>query len=74
MNFIFAFQDLQNSVPWGPLLHYVLICKMHIYKSKMALSSLLTKILFFSIEFVNFWDMTCFLPNLIPIWPRSHEL
>ena len=28
--FIFVFQDLQNSVPWGHPLHYVLVCKIHI--------------------------------------------
>ena len=27
-------------------------------------------ILFF-IKFANFWYITCFVPNLISIWPRS---
>ena len=40
--FIFAFQDLQNSVPWGGPLYYFVVCKIHIYIPKMTLSRLLT--------------------------------
>ena len=32
-----------------------------------------TVIFFFYLKFANFW-YTCFVPNLIPIWPRSHGL
>ena len=28
----------------------------------------------FLIKFAKFWHITCFFPNLIPIWPQSHEL
>ena len=74
--FIFAFQDLQNSAPWGPPppLHNALVCKICIYMPKMILSSLLTYISFSYIKFANFWYITCFVPNLIPIWPWSHGL
>ena len=30
-------------------------------------------ILFLHILF-HFWNVTCFVPNLVPIWPRSHGL
>ena len=74
--FIFIFQDLQNSVPWGPCppLHYVLVCKIHIYMPKTTLSSLLTWLCFFYIKFTNFWYIKSSVPNLTPIWTRSHGL
>ena len=71
-NFLFAFQDLQNLFPWDPPLHYVLVCKIYIYMPRMTLSSLSTKISFFYIKLANFWYRTCFVSNLIPIWPQSH--
>ena len=65
---IFAFQGLQNLVPWVPPLHFVLVCKMHIYIPKMTLLNLLIWISFFYIKFANFWYITCSVPYLIPIW------
>ena len=70
--FIFAFLDLQNSVLWDPPLHYVLVCKIHIYMPKMTLWSMLKQISFFYIKSTNFWYITCFALNLIPIWSRSY--
>ena len=29
MFFISAFQDFQNSIPWGPPLYFLLVCKIH---------------------------------------------
>ena len=55
-------------------LHYVLACKIHIYLPKMTLSSLLTWMSFFYTKFSSFWDITCSVPNLIPIYPRSQGL
>ena len=42
--FIFAFQDFQNSVPFGRphSLYYFLVCKIYIDMPKMTLSILLT--------------------------------
>ena len=28
----------------------------------------------FHIKFANFWCITCFVTNLIPMWPESHGL
>ena len=56
------------KVQWVPPLHYILVCKMHIYMPKMTLS----KIPFFYIKSANFWCITCFVPNLISILSRSH--
>ena len=47
VHFIFAFQDLENSVPWGPPLHYLLVYKIHFHMPKMTLWSLLAYIYFF---------------------------
>ena len=69
--FIFALQDLQNSVS---LLHFVLLYKIHIYMPKMTLSGLLTWISFLYVKFANFSYIICSVPNLIPIWFRSHGL
>ena len=66
VSLIFAFQYIS---PW----HYVLVCKIHIYMLKMTLWILLYKIMFY-IKFANFGYITCFNPNLIPAWPRSHGL
>ena len=57
-----------------PFLHYVLVCKIHIYMQKMTLSSLLTQISFFYIKLANFLYITCSISYLIPIWPQSHGL
>ena len=57
-----------------PLLHYLLVCKIHTYMPKITLSSLLTQISFFYRKFANFWCITFFVCNLIQIWPRSREL
>ena len=53
-------------------LHYVLVCKIHIYMPKMTLSSLLTQASFFYKKFANFRYITCFVLNLILIWSRFH--
>ena len=55
-----------------PPFHYVLVCKIHGYMQTMILSSLLTLMSCFYIKFANFWYITCFVLNLIPIWSRSH--
>ena len=41
---------------------------------KITLSSLLTLISFSYTKFANFWNVTCFVPNLTPVWPQSYEL
>ena len=56
-----------------PLLHYGLVCKLHIYIPKI-LSSLLTEKYFFYIKFAVFWYVTSFVPNGVLNWPRSHRL
>ena len=48
--FIFAFKDLQNSIP--PL-NFVLFCKIHM--PRMSLSSLLKWISFLRIKFAYLW-------------------
>ena len=63
-----------TSWRYNTCLYYVQVCEIHIYMSKMTLSSLLTQIFFFYITFANFWYITCFAPNLTPIWTRSHGL
>ena len=40
----------------------------------MTLSSLLTWIPSFCMKFVKFLYKSCFVMNLIPIWPQSHKL
>ena len=57
-----------------PPLGYTLVCKKHIYIQKMTLSSLLTWIPSFCMKFVKFLYKSCFVMNLIPIWPQSHKL
>ena len=49
-----------------PCLHYVLVCKIHIYMPNIRLLSLKTQISFLYIEFASFWDITCFVIYLIP--------
>ena len=51
-----------------PHLHSVLICKIHIYMPKIKDRFLFSK------KFANFCYVTSFVPNLILIWSRSHEL
>ena len=58
----------------SPPLGYTLVCKKHIYIQKMTLSSLLTWIPSFCMKFVKFLYKSCFVMNLIPIWPQSHKL
>ena len=72
--FLSAFQNLQNSIPWGPPLHYFPVCKIHIYISKMTRSSLWTLMYFSYVKFVNFCYITCFVPILLPTCRRSHGL
>ena len=55
-------------------LRFVLICKTHIYIPKMTLLSLLTYTSFFYKNFAKFRYITCFVSNLILIWPQSHGL
>ena len=62
--FIFAFQDLENLIPWLSHLHHVLAFKMHIQMLKMTLSSLLTKISFSYIKLKTFGIYHV----LFPIW------
>ena len=74
---VFHFKTFKIQFYVLPLLSYVLVCKMHISITKMTLSKLLTKISVFYIKFANVWyimcfGITCFVPNLIPIWPQSH--
>ena len=57
-----------------PPLHYILVCKIHIYLPKMTFPKLLTKISFFYKRYANFWYLTCFTPNLILIYRQSHGL
>ena len=42
--------------------------------SKMKFPSLLRQISFFYIQFANDWNITCFIPNLILVWPQSQGL
>ena len=70
--FIFAFSKF---ISFGsPPLHYFLVCKIHIYMPKITLLRLLTQLSFFYIKFASFWYMTCFVHDMIRIWPRSHGL
>ena len=57
-----------NSMGSLPHLHSVLICKIHIYMPKIKDRFLFSK------KFANFCYVTSFVPNLILIWSRSHEL
>ena len=59
---------------WSVTYTYILVCNIHIYMPKMTLSSLLTYMTFFYAKFAKFWYTTCFVPNLIPVWPQSHGL
>ena len=63
-----------NSIGSLLSLNYVLVCKTHFCMSKMAHWSLLTSISFLYVKFANFWYITCFVPNMIPIWSQSHGL
>ena len=66
--FIFAFKDLQNSVP--PL-HFVLFCKIHIHMSHLKPVNMY---IFLYIKFDNFRYIIKSVPNLIPIWSCSDGL
>ena len=66
--FIFAFKDLQNSVP--PL-HFVLFCKIHIHMPHLKPVNMY---IFLYIKFANFWYIIKSVPNLIPIWSCSDGL
>ena len=74
MYFVFAFQGLQNLVPWVSPLHYVMVCKSHIYMPKMAISSLLIQISFFYAKFASFQFIIYFVPNLTSTWLKSYGL
>ena len=72
--FIFAFQDLQNLVPWGPC--YTLrfgLWYTHLLAKDKTLKPV-NKISLFCITFSNFWYITCSVPNLTPIWFQSRGL
>ena len=59
-----------------PLLHYVLVCKSHIYILKMTLSNLSTYICSFYITFSNFWHVLlaiCYQFGPIP-WTNSRKV
>ena len=68
------FQTFKIHLSGVSPLHYVLVCKIHIYMLKITLSSLLTQIFYFYEQFASFWYITCFVPNLITILPQFHEL
>ena len=68
------FKTLETQFHGVPLLHCVLVCKIHIYMPKMTLSSLSTQKPFFYIKAANLWYITCFAPNLIPVQLRFHGL
>ena len=67
--FIFEFQYLQNSIPWGSSFALCFDLSIHLH-AKDDTASLLTSIYFFYITFA----IICFVPNLIPIFPRSYGL
>ena len=55
---------------------FVLCCSLqntHLHLEDDTFKPVHIDILFY-IKFADFWHMTCFVPNLIPIWPRSHGL
>ena len=60
-----------NSMGSLPL-YFLLVCKKYVYMPKMTISSLLTQIFFFYIEFARLWYITCFVPKLKASWPQSH--
>ena len=79
------FQTFKTQFHGVPRLHYVLVCKLVIFMPKMTLLGLLsftyypiiliiTQISFSYIKCPNFWYITCFVPNLIPLWPLSYWL
>ena len=49
--------------------HSILVSKIHIHVLKMTLSNLLTQISLFA----KCWYITCFIPNLILMWPQCHR-
>ena len=59
------FKKFKIQFLWVSPLHYVLFCIKHIYMPKITFQ---TYISFFYLKFNNFWYITCFVPNLIPIW------
>ena len=69
---ISAFNELQNSIPWRLLLA---LCSGLRNKHLRAIyDTFKLFIIFFYIEFANFWYVTYFVPHLIPIWLQSHVL
>ena len=67
--FIFEFQYLQNSIPWCCSFALCFDLSIHLYTKDDTVKSVNIDLLF-NITFA----ITCFLPNLIPICPRSHGL
>ena len=65
--FSFTFQNLQNSVPWGPLCIMFWFIKYIFTYQRWHHSSLLTQIFFFYIKFSNSCYKICLVSNLIPI-------
>ena len=66
------FNTFKIQVHGVPPLHYILICKMHIYITKMNFKPVnIDTVCFFYRKVVNFWYITCFFPqydsNLAPI-------
>ena len=59
-----GFQELQNSIPWGPPLH--LVCKIHLH-AKENTFKLFNIDIHFQQKFTNVWYTACFVPNLDPI-------
>ena len=55
-------------------LHYVLVSKIYISMQKLTTSGLLTWISLFYRKVADFWYITCFVANLIPIVPQSQVL
>ena len=62
--FVFAFQDLQNSIPLGPPLHDALEHNEHISMLKMALTKPANRDIFFV---QKIWYVTCVVPNFVLI-------
>ena len=70
----FASKGIQKSIPWSSsftLSHGV--WNTHLL-SKDDTFKLVTLISFFNRKVANFQYITCFVPNLISIWSRSHGL
>lgn len=74
LSFISASQELQRSIPWDLLfcimlwsVNYSFACQICWHRYPLSTWSLLTLV-------HNQMYTTCSVPNLINIWPQSHEL